>query len=200
MSVESIALLLVGVLTLLNSIAVIGLIRQVGLLHIRVSPVPAMESAEGPQRGDLLSLGAALPALQTSFASAQRFVFGCISPTCSLCGPLLPGFKNLHESREGEEAIILVADVEEKRAQEYVGDKNIGLFTIGEPNLFRDNHIPGTPYVVVTDRDGIVLSAGAVNTLEQVEWLLDRSKEDLGQEGGEQTPRARQIVTLERSV
>ena len=41
----------------------------------------------------------------------------------------------------------------------------------------REYAVPGTPYVVILDRSGVVRAKGTVNNLEQVEGLLDTARD-----------------------
>jgi hypothetical protein len=42
--------------------------------------------------------------------------------------------------------------------------------------------IPGTPYVIVVDRLGIVRSKGTVNNLEQLEGLVDTAEQRIDED------------------
>jgi hypothetical protein len=42
-----------------------------------------------------------------------------------------------------------------------------------DPDLERVYDVPGTPFVLVMDRSGVVRAKGTVNNLEQVEGLID---------------------------
>lgn len=170
--------LLIGLLTALNALALVALTRQVGLLHIRIRPVPALETEDGPQPGDQLSFLTAPWQLPDLPAAVERFVLGFVSPTCNLCRPLLAGFQSIARAQTAEEATILVTEVDPDRAQEYFQGHGISLPYVAERNVLQANRIPGSPFVVVTDSTGKVLSAGAVNSLEQVEFLIDQARTD----------------------
>jgi hypothetical protein len=42
-----------------------------------------------------------------------------------------------------------------------------------DPDLERVYDVPGTPFLLVMDRSGVVRAKGTVNNLEQVEGLID---------------------------
>lgn len=169
-------LALLTTLTLLNSVAVIALIRQVGLLHLRVKPVPALEGEGGPSPGDLLSFDAAIRELPGIDAEVERILLGFFSPTCALCAPLLPAFRAIAATQGTEEAVALVTDADRERAEEYLQEKRIDLPLIAETDAFKANQVPGAPFAVVSDAEGRVLASGVVNTLENVELLLERAQ------------------------
>jgi hypothetical protein len=98
-------------------------------------------------------------------------VLGFVSPTCGICRPLLPAFAALAATQPADEGTVLVVDAEADRAAEYLHANNVRLPFIAEAGALRENNIPGTPFVVVADGSGIVLSSGGVNSLEQIESL-----------------------------
>jgi hypothetical protein len=52
------AVILIGVLSVLTAVAVVALIRQVGVLHLRIQPVAGVTGAGGPPYGARLELPA----------------------------------------------------------------------------------------------------------------------------------------------
>ena len=169
-------LLLLAILTALNSVALIGLIRQVGLLHIRIQPVPALDTEEGPHEGDELETASQIMEVITVPQNIERILLGFISPTCGLCKPLLPAFQSVAAMQGDDVATVLVADVEPERAGDYLRGHGIRLPYFAAPSVFKDSNVPGAPFVIVVDGSGIVLSAGGVNSLEQIELLLDLAR------------------------
>jgi len=47
-TIEGVVLTLVSLLTIANAIALVAIARQVGLLHVRLAPIPALDHEEGP--------------------------------------------------------------------------------------------------------------------------------------------------------
>jgi hypothetical protein len=47
---------------------------------------------------------------------------------------------------------------------------------VSDPELERAYNVPGVPFVVVFDEFGVARSKGTVNTLEQVEGLVDTAR------------------------
>ena len=126
---------------------VLALYRQVGVLTLRVGPGVALEVAEeGP------AIGADAPELDglTGLGSELAVFF---SADCRLCRSLAPGVRAL--AREG----LPVQVVYEEEA----------------PTAFERWRVPGTPFVVHVV-DGQVAAKGTVNTLEQLEGLLDAGR------------------------
>jgi uncharacterized membrane protein YphA (DoxX/SURF4 family) len=138
--------LLSGAVVLL-SLLVFALYRQVGVLTLRIGPrVPFELAEEGPQ------LGQAAPALDSLRGRGSEVVF-FFSSTCSLCRQLGAGVAAL--ARRGLKVRVVEEELEE--------------------DAFARWNVPGTPFVVHLV-DGIVAAKGTVNTLEELETLLDTGR------------------------
>jgi methylamine dehydrogenase accessory protein MauD len=164
---------LLGAVVFLNSLAVIGLIRQVGLLHLRIRPVGALATEEGPKQGDELAFDRSPWDMQTAGAGADQLLLSFISPTCSLCDSLIRGLDSLAVGIRPRIGTVLLTDAVLDRATEYVRSRGSKLPILADDAVLRANDIPGTPYGVVIDRSHRVLAAGGVNSLEQLEVLID---------------------------
>ena len=138
--------LLSGAVVLL-SLLVFALYRQVGVLTLRIGPrVPLELAEEGPE------LGLAAPELEGLRGRSSEVVF-FFSSTCRLCRQLSAGVAAL--ARRG----LAVRVVEEEQ----------------DEDAFRRWNVPGTPFVVHLV-DGVVAAKGTVNTLEELETLLDTGR------------------------
>ena len=138
--------LLSGAVVLL-SLLVFALYRQVGILTLRIGPrVPLELAEEGPE------IGQAAPALDGLRGRGPEVVF-FFSSTCRICRQLSSGVAAL--ARQG-----LTVRVAEEELEE---------------DAFARWNVPGTPFVVHLV-DGVVAAKGTVNTLEELETLLDAGR------------------------
>jgi hypothetical protein len=161
---------------LVMGIAQIALIRQVGILHARLTPMRALHQDTDVQPGEIISLDH--PFWEAISAQGHsRIVVAFISPTCRACAPLLPALNATTKSalRDGE-TMVVVADADDSRAQEYRRSKRIISPIMGVRGALEANRIPGAPYLVVAEGNGRVIRAGVVNSGEQIDWLLDRAR------------------------
>ena len=141
------------VLVVALAAVVVALARQVGTLHLRLGPRGALEvDTEGP------ALGEAPPAMPAIDADGTRVLVGgpgsarllvFSSPTCPICREVVPGVS----------AAAAAAGM-------------VGM-VLHDPALEHAYDVPGTPFALVMDPDGVVRSKGTVNNLEQVEGLID---------------------------
>jgi hypothetical protein len=150
--------ILLAVLT----VVVVALARQIGVLHLRISPVGALEmDEEGPALGEpLASRTAAGRDGGTTViigGPGARRLLAFVSPTCPVCERILPSLP------AAARASGLVAQV------------------VSDPDAERAFDVPGVPFVVVVDELGVVQSKGTVNSLEQLEGLIDTASRRIEQ-------------------
>jgi hypothetical protein len=163
------AVILIGVLSVLTAVAVVALIRQVGVLHLRIQPVGGVTGAGGPAYGSGLELPAGLTELTRR--KAERFLVGFISPTCGVCGPLTSAFGRIARSAGPDTGVLLVIEASQREADSYVRSKGVSFLPyIADTASFAN--VPGAPWAVVTDGSGMVIVSGGVNTLDHVEEML----------------------------
>ena len=92
------------VLTLL-ALAVVALLRQIGVLHARLRPMGVHFAGEGPER---LAPAPATPGLDWS--DARPTVVAFTSPGCEICAGLVPGLRSLAATYR--EVVVEVVDHE----------------------------------------------------------------------------------------
>jgi hypothetical protein len=143
------------------AVVVVALARQIGVLHLRLGPVGALEvDDEGPPLGSTTHPSTARGRDGTTVVvggtGPDRLV-AFVSPTCPICEQVLPSLPA--SARAGGLALQVVSD----------------------PSLEATYNVPGVPFVVVLDASGTVRSKGTVNTLEQIEGLIDTARRRINQ-------------------
>ena len=146
-TVVAAALVLLSSAVVILTLLVLALYRQVGVLTLRIGPrVPFELAEEGPE------LGRPAPALDGLRGRSSEVVF-FFSSTCRLCRQLSAGVAAL--ARQGLAVRVVEEEVDE--------------------DAFKRWNVPGTPFVVHLV-DGVVAAKGTVNTLEELELLLDTGR------------------------
>jgi methylamine utilization protein MauE len=137
-----VALLGVAALT----VALLALAREVGELRLAVAPQAALSlDHEGPEVGGRVAL------IERFERRAPLKVAVFTSSGCSLCAALEPSLRLL------------------------ANDPEVELATFDEhedADAWESLAVPGSPYAVVLDADGVVLSKGTFNSLYQLESLV----------------------------
>jgi hypothetical protein len=128
------------------AVAVLALARELGELRLAVRPQSALSlDHEGPELGSRVGL------IERFERQAPIALAVFTSPGCALCRALEPSLR-------------LVAS-----------DPEVELETFDEEadaDAWESLAVPGSPYGVVLDPDGVVLAKGTFNTLFQLESLI----------------------------
>lgn len=165
------------------SIALLAVIRQLGVLHERIAPVGALMLAKGlkvgesaPQivaqdlEGRSMTLGAVRPEER-----ATLIVF--VSPTCPVCKTLLPALKSSLASERDWLDIVLASDGEIAAQHEFVSAQRLGAFpyVVSAP-LGISYQVSRLPFAVLVDSKGILRARGIVNSREHLESLFEAKR------------------------
>lgn len=130
------------------ALAVLALAREVGMLRLRLGPEGALEIAEeGPPLGSTTALiGRFDPEPEARLALA---VF--VAESCHVCRALEPSIEVL-----AGDPLVAVESFEEGR----------------DADAWDELRVPGSPFAVALDREGLVLAKGTFNNLAQLESVL----------------------------
>lgn len=143
--IASYVLLWIAVVVL--AITCIALLRQIGLLHTRVSPMGVHFAGEGPDLDTPAPDGYAY-----TYDTNDLTLIAFTSPDCTICASLTPGLERIAKTYQG--LVLRTVGFEE------------------DPKTFSAFKVRSTPYVVAVDRSGHVRSRGVANTLDQAEEML----------------------------
>ena len=186
--------LILWCLQIATIVVVAALARQVGLLHLRLRPLGAGRTEDGPPIGARFDLspaaslgGGQIPVVVPGYLSLITFV----NPGCSTCSPTLDAVKRLR-AVEAEVRFIVAVDGEERPGIKYV--QGYGLMNVVGSGSIGVLDSRSRPFVVVLRHDGTVLATGVPNTLEQLEVLLAEARHTTsvvdrsGEPGGHLSP------------
>jgi len=157
-------------------VIVIALARQIGTLHLRLTPTGALEmDDEGPP------LGEAPEPIKAATMEGERVVVGgpgvnrlllFVSPGCLVCKQVLPSVHALSKDMTA----YVITDVDHQESGLAFPAENLHVPVIPGRDICKSYDVPGTPYVIVLDRSGVVQAKGTVNNLEQMEGLIDTAR------------------------
>lgn len=146
-SVWIVSYVVLWVAVALLALAVVALLRQVGLLHTRIAPMGVHFAGEGPE------LDAPAPAVDgLTYGHRAVTLLAFVSPACEICAGLRPALARLARSYDDVELQVVGHD--------------------SSPQTFARFRVRSTPYLVAVDGDGIVRSRGVANSLDQAEEML----------------------------
>jgi methylamine dehydrogenase accessory protein MauD len=165
------------------SLALLAVVRQLGVLHERIAPVGALMLAKGLKVGefaptvtvqDLDGRSLTLGAVRTD-ERATLLMF--VSPTCPVCKVLLPVLKSSLASEREWLDIILASDGENSRQREFVLAHRLGGFpyVVSAP-LGIAYQVSRLPFAVLIDAQGVLRARGIVNSREHLESLFEAKR------------------------
>lgn len=165
------------------SLALLAVIRQLGVLHERIAPVGALMLAKGLKVGELAPTVAAQDlqgrslAIGTARTDQRATLVMFISPTCPVCKTLLPALKSSLASERDWLDIILASDGEVAAQRDFVAAHRLTAFpyVVSAP-LGISYQVSRLPFAVLIDAQGVLRARGIVNSREHLESLFEAKR------------------------
>jgi len=161
-------------------LVVLGLARQIGVLHNRLGPAGALMLSKGVKVGEpspefrLQSLEGRDIVLGARDVSGQSTLVMFVAPDCPVCAGLIPTIKSIAKVEAGRTRVIFASDGDPETHRRYRAEKGLeGLPYVLSGQLGMSYSIGKLPYAVLIDQDGIIASQGLVNTREHIESLFE---------------------------
>ena len=164
-------------------LVVLALLRQVGVLHERISPVGALMLAKGLRVGELAPsipvvdlAGHAVPIGGTRTDGRTQLVM-FVSPTCPVCKALLPVLKSSRKSEQAWLDVVLASDGDLGEQRAFVAEHGLDVFpyVVSAP-LGISYQVSRLPYAVLIDADGVLRARGIINSREHLERLFEAKR------------------------
>ena len=173
--VFAVAALWVLVLVLVGVVWV--MLRQIGVLYERISPMGALMDSAGPQVGEAAK-AFALPSLNggdilVGAPGRAQLVF-FLSPTCPVCKQLLPVLASIRVDEAAWLDVVLASDGDEQKHRAFIAKQKLTAFPyVLSAELGMTYRVQRLPFAVLSDKAGVVRAKGLVNNREQLESLFN---------------------------
>jgi methylamine dehydrogenase accessory protein MauD len=165
------------------SVALLAVIRQLGVLHERIAPVGALMLAKGVKIGESapqvtvqdIEGGSHIVGAPRSDGRATLVMF--VSPTCPVCKTLLPVLKSSLASERDWLDILLASDGDPESQRAFVLANRLGGFpyVVSAP-LGISYQVSRLPFAALVDAQGILRARGIINTREHLESLFEAKR------------------------
>jgi methylamine dehydrogenase accessory protein MauD len=165
------------------SVALLAVVRQLGVLHERIAPAGALMLAKG------LKVGEVVPTLEVQDLENRTLAVGAprtderatlvmfVSPTCPVCKALLSVLKASLASERDWLDIVLASDGETAAQREYVSAHRLTSFPyVVSQSLGLAYQVSRLPYAVLIDAQGVLRARGIVNSREHLESLFEAKR------------------------
>ncbi len=161
------------------AVVMLGLLRQVGLLHERSSPMGAMITDHGPDIGDAApqfelpdNRGAAV---KIGGPSARPTLLMFTAPTCPVCDKLFPLIKSIAKAEKI--SVVMISDGAPDEHERFLAKHELGeIRYVVSAEVGMAFQVGKIPYGVLLDDSGVIRAKGLTNTREHLESLLEADK------------------------
>ncbi|WP_419952783.1 methylamine dehydrogenase accessory protein MauD [Methylobacterium sp.] len=163
------------------AVLLLGLLRQVGLLHERSAPMGAMITDHGPDIGDaapafsLPDHGGATVHIGGPSALNRPTLLMFTAPTCPVCDKLFPLIKSI--ARAEKFSVVMISDGQPHEHQRFLAKYELGdIRYVVSAEVGMAFQVGKIPYAVLLDSEGVIRAKGLTNTREHLESLLEADK------------------------
>ncbi|MEG9500273.1 MAG: methylamine dehydrogenase accessory protein MauD [Methylorubrum extorquens] len=163
------------------AVLLLGLLRQVGLLHERSSPMGAMITDHGPDIGDAAPVfdlpdhAGATARIGGPSAESRPTLLMFTAPTCPVCDKLFPLIKSIARAEKFE--VVMISDGQPDEHQRFLAKHELGdIRYVVSAEVGMAFQVGKIPYGVLLDAEGVIRAKGLTNTREHLESLLEADK------------------------
>lgn len=159
---------------------VLGLVRQIGVLHERLAPAGALMLARGPRPGEAAPrvsaelLTGGVREIGGARADGRSTLLFFVSPSCPVCKTLLPALRSLARAEGGRLELVLASDGPRAEHEAFVRAERLEdlPYLVSAP-LGIAYEVSKLPFAALVDAGGVLRARGIVNTREHLESLLE---------------------------
>ena len=170
--------ILLWCLLLALAFVVMGLVRQIGVLHGRIAPAGALMVDKG------VSVNEPAPQVTAADRHGRPVNFGYagekaqllffLSPTCPICKSLLPAIKSIAKEQAQRLDVVFVSDGEPAAQQALIAEHKLeGATYVVGPEVGMTYQIGKLPYAALIDQNGVLRAKGLVNSREHLDSLFE---------------------------
>ena len=163
------------------TVVMLGLMRQVGLLHERSSPMGAMITDHGPDIGDkapeldLTDFAGRAVKIGGPAADGRQTLLMFTAPTCPVCDKLFPIIKSI--ARAEKISVVMISDGAPEEHRRFLDSHDLGeIRYVVSAEAGMAFQVGKIPYGVLLDPQGVIRAKGLTNTREHLESLLEADK------------------------
>ncbi|MGP0171371.1 methylamine dehydrogenase accessory protein MauD [Pseudomonas sp. NCHU5208] len=158
--------------------AIMGLVRQIGVLHGRLAPAgalmvdkgvavnePAPQVTAADRHGRPVNFG---------YAGEKAQLLFFLSPTCPICKSLLPAIKSIAKEQAHRLDVVYVSDGDMDAQQALITEHKLedATYVVG-PEVGMTYQIGKLPYAALIDNGGVLRAKGLVNSREHLDSLFE---------------------------
>jgi hypothetical protein len=148
-----------------------AVLRQIGIMLVRLGPGYARPLYQGPRKGEYLGLKFATLWPRKKQARPTLYIFA--SALCPICESVRRACKHVAPHWAGMADIVFIYEAEESAPQH----ESANVLIWSHPKLMDELEIRLVPYGVMTDASATVIAAGLLSNASQLESLLEFARQ-----------------------
>lgn len=170
--------ILLWCLLLALAFAVMGLVRQIGVLHARLAPAGALMMDKGVAVGDPAPKVTAADRngrpVNFGYAGEKAQLLFFLSPTCPICKSLLPAIRSIAREQADRLEVVYVSDGDMDAQAALIREHKLEdvTYVVG-PEVGMTYQIGKLPYAALIDKAGTLRAKGLVNSREHLDSLFE---------------------------
>jgi methylamine dehydrogenase accessory protein MauD len=183
MTALAISNIVLWVVVLALLLIVLALVRQLGVLHERITPAGALMLNRG------LNVGERVPMMDVETLDGRPLRLGAprsdgkstllvfVSPTCPVCKSLLPIVKSGRNQEQDWLEVILASDGDREEQRQFVREQGLlELPYVVSAPLGMTYQVSRLPFAALVDAAGVLRARGLVNSREHLESLFEAQR------------------------
>jgi methylamine dehydrogenase accessory protein MauD len=172
-----IAIVLQWALVLALAVVVVSLVRQLGIVAIRLNPSTGIDLGEGPGPGTELSAEPVtlLDGTEYQFAGSRTkpLVVVYLSPDCTICNRVSAGVRVVASSYAADIDLLLAVNATPKATRRYLAERELQDLPVAlVQDMPRHLGINTTPFALGVSEQGTVATRGIPNATEHLEETI----------------------------
>jgi methylamine dehydrogenase accessory protein MauD len=179
------ALLALAIAQAIQGVLLLVLLRQVGILGMRVRPAGAKQTLSGPAIGQpvpplsLPDSGNSGLMLELPAADGRAWLVFFVAPGCSSCQLIAPAVRSLSAETADELGWGVICMGRRSDCVRFGAERSFGrsLFCYASDDIRDVYEIGTTPYALLIGADGNLISKGLVNHIEHLENMIEAARE-----------------------
>ena len=158
--------------------AIMGLVRQIGVLHGRLAPAGALMVDKGVAVNEpapqVTAADRSGRPVNFGYASEKAQLLFFLSPTCPICKSLLPAIKSIAKEQAHRLDVIYVSDGDMDAQKALITEHKLddATYVVG-PEVGMTYQIGKLPYAALIDNAGVLRAKGLVNSREHLDSLFE---------------------------
>lgn len=169
------------------AVVLLGVVRQIGVLHQRLAPAGALTMSHGVKAGErapelhLQTLDGEALVLGGEDSQGRSTLIAFVAPDCPVCAALIPAIKALARQEAAWLRMVFASDGDAPQHVRFRRQKGLTEYPyVVSMELGLAYQVGKLPYAVLLDEHGTLVAQGLANSREHLESLFEAKRLRVG--------------------